>query len=1244
MKKIILIQLLLCCMLGLQAQIQNNNWILGNGTAANDVKFNIPTVGPINASANATLAGQLGKGSNACYSNSSGSLLFSTNGEKVFNPSGVAVTGISLAGSKDASQNAIIAPNNLNPDHYYIFTRDKVGGTNGIKLYDLDATAGIPSATTSLVGTLDASDAEKMAVCENPTGIGTWWVAYANASGIAVREVGYNTGTSSNFINAATVNLFYTGYITPNLKIGQMKFSPNRQFLAVAADNLIILYNFNAATGSLTVQDTNYSADGFYGVEFSGNSNYLYTTSLYQTAGNYGKLKRYTVGSSFFSSCVTVSTSATHRYCQLQLMPDCACAGDRIAMATLPQASLTALPTANNNLSILNMVNAVALPTTSSQPLIGNCLNFGLPTYAVTDCKAVGVTTYDSAFVYICNPAAVSNINSPIAFNLSTGTTTWLDPLSGGASGTLSTPYVGDGIYTVFYTTYSGCVTQQIDIYVSASISGYLHSGTILCGSNSPVASGTPINLTSSFTGIFTPPLTYSWSGPAGFTSTLQNPTIPAATAANAGTYNVLISDAGGCTTFCSSPVSVSTTYTYSCAGSGIVTNYPIITGATNSSTALGLTTVGGGNTIMLDNNAVLTIDANTIWTGVTVVCKGDAKIIVQSGKTFTLNGSNFKGCTHLWKGIEVQSGASIVSNGSSFKDAIFAVEVKQGATAAYFSQNSFTNNYIGILRSNTSTTLSACSLKVQACIFENSLATGALLPLFTATYGNPSTIEGPGAILPTSITTHSFAGIVIKYANTITDVFGNNQFKELNTGVYLQACQSTVWDINYFTNCLPKIAGTFAAGYGLYNNGTSSGAGNLLTVVGSASAIEFSNCENGIVNDNSNAKILYNRFDNIKNNCISHQTNLATKGALTADDNRMTNYNRNGIRVKYNVPMAVSLSIQRNNITANTAAFINKACISVECIVPHVTLTSGSTIFKNTLNLNNVAIPSYGIQLINTINARVSSNDITCPNANSQIGISSNGGTTTTMVCNKLTSPNTTAVSTNKGIFINNVTGAFIRCNTITKFRRDIHITGTATGTSLIANALNNPSPCLGSFGIDVTTATGLPAQVMKGNSWTTAWAAGGRKIIGAAASPLIFTCPSTPAINNPTGWVTPVAIANNSGTGVQDNCNTAPICGSLTNKTDETTEEPIIETIVEPKQLFNVYPNPATDVLNVQNYLVDDNSTLYIFDMSGKLIKQVAMSNYLIQIPIADLVTGTYIVKARVGNAVEVKKFIKQ
>jgi gliding motility-associated-like protein len=93
--------------------------------------------------------------------------------------------------------------------------------------------------------------------------------------------------------------------------------------------------------------------------------------------------------------------------------------------------------------------------------------------------------------------------------------------------------------YTLTATDLFGCTSTQNSV-ITVIASGLSVPNA---SNNGPVCIGQTINLS-------TPTVagaTYSWTGPNGFISTLQNPTIANATAANAGVYEVTYS-AGGCT------------------------------------------------------------------------------------------------------------------------------------------------------------------------------------------------------------------------------------------------------------------------------------------------------------------------------------------------------------------------------------------------------------------------------------------------------------------------------------------------------------------------------------------------------------------------------------------------------------------------------------------------------------------------------------------------------------------------
>lgn len=67
------------------------------------------------------------------------------------------------------------------------------------------------------------------------------------------------------------------------------------------------------------------------------------------------------------------------------------------------------------------------------------------------------------------------------------------------------------------------------------------------CTSNSSITSNSPVCINSTIQLNATPGAIYSWTGPNGFTSTLQNPTIPNAISANAGIYTCQVSGLGDC-------------------------------------------------------------------------------------------------------------------------------------------------------------------------------------------------------------------------------------------------------------------------------------------------------------------------------------------------------------------------------------------------------------------------------------------------------------------------------------------------------------------------------------------------------------------------------------------------------------------------------------------------------------------------------------------------------------------------
>lgn len=202
--------------------------------------------------------------------------------------------------------------------------------------------------------------------------------------------------------------------------------------------------------------------------------------------------------------------------------------------------------------------------TVTVTPSAGGCL--GTPTnFTITVGPAAPAPTLDG--------------NSPIcegsALNLTasggTGTYVWSGP--NGFTSTTQNPSISpatvanSGNYTAVYVT-AGC-TSVVATY-NAVVNPTPATPTI--GSNTPVCVGSAINLTAPAGAG-----TYVWSGPNGFTSSVQNPSIASATMANNGTYTLYLVT-GGCT---STTASVTVNVINPPIAPTFTTNSPLCEGAT---------------------------------------------------------------------------------------------------------------------------------------------------------------------------------------------------------------------------------------------------------------------------------------------------------------------------------------------------------------------------------------------------------------------------------------------------------------------------------------------------------------------------------------------------------------------------------------------------------------------------------------------------------------------------------------
>ena len=195
--------------------------------------------------------------------------------------------------------------------------------------------------------------------------------------------------------------------------------------------------------------------------------------------------------------------------------------------------------------------------------------------------------------------------------------------IGGGSSGCAGkTIYIGFTVYSDVTITGDGWFIDDVRVYadVPASCSAGA-TPTPTAGSNSPVCEGGTIALTAS-------PVvgaTYAWTGPNGFVSSDQNPTIPSATAAMSGTYSVVatiggVPSAPGATDVVVNPVPATPT-----AGS----NSPVCEGGTITLTA---TTVAGATYTWTGPNGFTSSDQNPTIPAATPAMSGTYSVAATVG------------------------------------------------------------------------------------------------------------------------------------------------------------------------------------------------------------------------------------------------------------------------------------------------------------------------------------------------------------------------------------------------------------------------------------------------------------------------------------------------------------------------------------------------------------------------------------------------------------------------------------
>ena len=192
-----------------------------------------------------------------------------------------------------------------------------------------------------------------------------------------------------------------------------------------------------------------------------------------------------------------------------------------------------------------NSVTSGMAGTYSVSQTVAGCVSTSPGTVAVVINPVPGITAGSSSTSYCTGgtitlssagsggtPAYSYSWSGPGAFSSSTQ-----NPVRSGALVNMS------GIYTVIVTDSKGCTASTVTNFITVNT-----SPTVIAASNSSsYCSGGSISLTSTPSSGVTP-YSFSWSGPAGFSASIQNTSVPSVTTASSGVYSVTVTDANTCT------------------------------------------------------------------------------------------------------------------------------------------------------------------------------------------------------------------------------------------------------------------------------------------------------------------------------------------------------------------------------------------------------------------------------------------------------------------------------------------------------------------------------------------------------------------------------------------------------------------------------------------------------------------------------------------------------------------------
>lgn len=404
--KVILLLLPFFCF----SQKQGNIWYFGNHAG---LDFNTITPTPLlNGQTDFPLPNQWNEGSSS-ISDSSGNLLFYTNGMKIWNKQHfVMPNGNNLMGHSSSTQSSIIVPQPGSQRYFYVFTTDAQENSfqNGLRYNVLDICLdnglGDVISSEKNIELLDTVS-EKLICIKHANAIDYWIITHKFNS-----DAFFSFRLTANGIVDTIIS--HTG-TADAVGVGQMVGSPNGQKIVYAITTSqpsgnFFLIDFDAATGVVSNEQILSSGERVYGVSFSPDN-----SKLYCSANGIGEVYQYNLGAGNLAAIIAskeyIVQNGPDGYRQHQLGPD-----GKIYLSRSGKSYLCRLEFPNNLFPSCNYIDSAIY-------LGGQYASFGLPNFITN-------YTYHNSIPQGCD-TCIATPNAKFNYNPQNLTVTFNDQSGG---------------------------------------------------------------------------------------------------------------------------------------------------------------------------------------------------------------------------------------------------------------------------------------------------------------------------------------------------------------------------------------------------------------------------------------------------------------------------------------------------------------------------------------------------------------------------------------------------------------------------------------------------------------------------------------------------------------------------------------------------------------------------------------------------------------------------------------------